>query len=80
MSADTPTRLSLHSLIERKLALQWLRDRGLGIVQRCRMPEGVKVIEGPFYENRAMKRAAGERGHRHGYGALASSLKTRGRS
>jgi hypothetical protein len=72
-------RVSLHSLIERKLALQWLRQRGLGVVQRA-SPQGRHVLEGPFYENRAMKRAQGERGHTYGYGAMAPSIKTRGRS
>lgn len=71
------TSVSLTSLIERRLALQWLRDRGLGSVQRRKFPKGVVVLEGPFYENRAMRRAAGERKHSHGIGAMAPSVKTR---
>jgi hypothetical protein len=71
--------VSLASLVERQAALQWLRRRNLGTVVRRKPAEGVTFIAGPFYENRAMRRANGERLYRHGYGAMAPSIRTRGR-
>lgn len=75
----TAKLVSLQSLVERKLALQWLRQRGLGVVQRRAFGPDVVVHEGPFYENRAMRRAQGQRGHTFGFGAMAPSIRTRGR-
>lgn len=43
--------------------------------QELPVPDDVTMSEGPFYTNRAMRRASGDRGYSAGLGAMAPSIK-----